>query len=121
MRIFDKVWEASSQFTESELGHLRQMERTFLVQALWGTALCTVDNELTEDIYRRLLRDSLLRDRMKAAVLKYLVGRGLARIVSKYRQHRAKIVLPEARTVPLMDVFQDVSSCFDTITVETAR
>ena len=114
MRIFDKIWLNSSEFSDEEKWHLRRMEQTFLMMSLWGTAFGTVDNDLTEMISQRLKNMLGFRDQLKVKIISLLRTMHLARPISHLRSnytHKKNLT----RQIKLQHVLDDLSACFNDV------
>jgi glycosyltransferase involved in cell wall biosynthesis len=115
MMIFDKVRASSSEYTREELSWLTEMENRFLVQALWGTYLGSVDRQLKNMIQDRLRQNNNVTIQIKRYIIQCIGALHLAGIVSKLRSIRTAQRNKSENKLSLQNILEDMSSCFDSL------
>jgi glycosyltransferase involved in cell wall biosynthesis len=113
MKIFDKVRASSSDYTREELSWLTEMGNTFLMQALWGTYLGSVDSQLKNMIRDRLRHNNNVTIQIKSHIIQCIGMLRLARIVSKFRSTRAAQRNESENKLSLQNILEDMLPCFD--------
>ena len=114
MRMFDKIWQNSSEFSDEEKLYLRQMERTSLMSSLWGTAIGTEDNDLTDMICQRLKNMIGFRDHLKVKIIALLKAMHLGRTIFHWRLKHIRKGNP-SRQIKLQLILDDLHTCFDDV------
>ncbi len=114
-RIFEKVWENSSDYSDEELKLLKQQERTFTWQALKGIAADRVDRQLTNFVQRKLLQDATWRDIVKLFLIRCVMHLGIGKATSAWKARRRIKQREPSRSPSIEKILDDMSVCFDSI------
>lgn len=116
IRIFEKVWENSSDYNDEELRLLKQKERVFLLQAIKGIAVGRVDPELQELVQRKFLQNATWRDIVELGLIRCVMHLGVAKAIADWKTKRRRKWHDENITIGLEEVLSDMTPCFDSIT-----